>query len=145
MLGTVIKMMNRTYSELILLPTFEERFEYLKLSGSVGRETFGYNRYLNQVFYRSSEWRRFRRDVIARDSGCDLACEGFELYDSIVIHHINPITVDDVMNRSRLLFDLDNVICTSDGTHKAIHYGDITLIATRPTVRTKYDTCPWKQ
>lgn len=147
MQGTVIQMstMIKTYSELITLPTFEERFEYLKLEGSVGIDTFGYNRYLNQALYRSAEWKRLRRDIIIRDSGCDLGCEGFEIYGRVLIHHINPITVDDVIKRTPTIFDPDNLICVSHDTHNAIHYGDIGLLTIAPVERTKNDTCPWRR
>ena len=147
MRGTVIamSMMTKSYLEMIQLPTFEERYEYLKLGGLVGEETFGYDRYLNQVLYRSSEWKRFRRDIILRDNGCDLACDGYDIIGKILIHHINPITIDDIMNRSSCLFDPNNVISTSLNTHNAIHYGDAELLMTGPIERTKNDTCPWKQ
>ena len=134
----------RTYSELILLPTFEERFQYLKLGGTVGQITFGYERYLIQLLYGSDEWKRCRRKVIIRDLGCDLACEGYELQDKILIHHINPITVDDILQRNPRVFDLENLICTSHNTHNAIHYGDENLLLRAPIVRTKNDMCPWK-
>lgn len=134
----------RTYSELILLPTFEERFQYLKLGGTVGQITFGYERYLNQLLYSSDEWKRCRRKVIIRDLGCDLACEGYELQDKILIHHMNPITVDDILQRNPRVFDLENLICTSHNTHNAIHYGDESLLLRAPIIRTKNDMCPWK-
>lgn len=145
MQGMVNQMSIRTYSELILIPTFEERFEYLKLEGSVGLETFGYDRYLNQVLYRSTEWKRFRRDMIIRDCGLDLACDGYEIVGKIMLHHINPITVEDVIKRHSNIFDPDNVVCTSMNTHNAIHYGDAELLITDPIVRTKNDTCPWRR
>lgn len=134
----------RTYSELITIPTFEERFEYLQLKGSVGKDTFGYDRYLNQVLYRSSEWKRLRNQIIIRDGGCDLACDGYDIYDKVLIHHLNPITVEDVLARSRKVFDPDNLVCVSHKTHNAIHYGDVDLLATGPIIRTKNDTCPWR-
>ena len=147
MRGMVIamSMMTKSYLEMIQLPTFEERYEYLKLGGLVGEETFGYDRYLNQVLYRSPEWKRFRRDIILRDNGCDLACDGYDIIGKILIHHINPITIDDITNRSSCLFDPNNVISTSLNTHNAIHYGDAELLTTGPIERTKNDTCPWKQ
>lgn len=135
----------RTYSELITIPTFKERYEYLKLGGSVGIATFGFDRYLNQTLYRSPEWKRFRRDVILRDNGCDLACDGYDIYGKILIHHIDPLTKEDVLNRDPKIFDFDNVICTTLNTHNAIHYGDEELLVTEPIVRTQYDTCPWKR
>ena len=134
----------RTYSELITIPTFEERFEYLQLKGSVGKDTFGYDRYLNQVLYRSPEWKRLRNQIIIRDDGCDLACDGYDIYDKVLIHHLNPITVEDVLTRSRKVFDPDNLVCVSHNTHNAIHYGDVDLLATGPIIRTKNDTCPWR-
>lgn len=135
----------RTYSELITIPTFIERFRYLKLSGSVGIETFGYDRYLNQTLYRSYEWKRFRRDMILRDGGCDLACDDREIMGKILLHHIDPLTPKDVLERSWKIFDPENVICVSLDTHNAIHYGDENLLITDPIIRTKNDTCPWKR
>lgn len=136
----------KTYSELIKLPTYEERFEYLLLHGSVGVDTFGCNRYLNQMFYNSIPWRKFRRNIIIRDNGCDLASPGYEIQDKIVvIHHIQPLNVDDVLKNSSLLMDPDNVICVSQRTHRAIHYGDSSLLITAPKERTPNDTCPWKR
>ena len=140
-----MSMMNKSYLELIQIPTFQERYEYLKIGGRIGEETFGFDRYLNQTLYRSSEWKRFRRQIIIRDKGCDLGCEGYELYDKILIHHINPITIDDVLKRASCIFDPNNVICTSLNTHNAIHYGDSELLVTEPIERTKNDTCPWKK
>lgn len=143
----VITMKNsiRTYSELITIPTFEERFEYLKLNGSVGLETFGHDRYLNQILYNSPEWRRFRPEIIVRDNGCDLACEGYEIFGKILIHHINPITTQDILNRNPKVFDPENVITTVHNTHNAIHYGDKNLLITEPIERSRNDTCPWKK
>lgn len=135
----------RTYSEMVRLPTFLERYRYLKIGGQVGEETFGYDRYLNQTLYRSSEWRRFRRDIILRDNGCDLACEGYEIIGKILIHHINPITVRDIERRDSKIFDPENVISVTLNTHNAIHYGDESLLITEPLVRTPNDTCPWKR
>ena len=134
----------RAYSELITIPTFEERFEYLQLKGSVGKDTFGYDRYLNQVLYRSPEWKRLRNQIIIRDCGCDLACDGYDIYGKVLIHHLNPITVEDVLTRSRKVFDPDNLVCVSHSTHNAIHYGDVDLLVTGPIIRTKNDTCPWR-
>ena len=142
--GKVIQMSIRTYSELITLPTFEERFRYLQLGGKVGEDTFGHDRYLNQMFYTSDEWRRIRRDVIVRDNGCDLACEGYEIRGKIILHHINPLTHDDLINRREVLFDPENIICVTHNTHNAIHYGDESLLITGPVVRTRNDTCPWR-
>ena len=138
------RMNTKSYSELITIPTFEERFEYLQLKGSVGKDTFGYDRYLNQMLYRSPEWKKLRNQIIIRDCGCDLACEGYEIYGRILIHHLNPITVDDVLDRSRKVFDPNNLVCITHNTHNAIHYGDASLLVTGPIVRTKNDTCPWR-
>ena len=134
----------KTYSELIEIPSFLERFRYLKIGGQVGKETFGYERYLNQILYKSGEWRRFRRDIILRDHGCDLACEGFDIYGKIIVHHIDPITVEDVVNRNPKVFDPENAISTSLNTHNAIHYGDEYLLMIEPVERRPYDTCPWR-
>ena len=134
----------KSYSELIIIPTFEERYRYLRLEGKVGEETFGYDRYLNQILYNSREWRSFRDDIIIRDNGCDLGCEGFELHGRIIVHHINPITVEDVINRRPMVFDPENVICVSHNTHQAIHYGDESLLLLLPNARSKNDTCPWR-
>ena len=134
----------KTYSELILLPTFEERFKYLQLNGRVGDDTFGFDRYINQNFYRSAEWKRIRDFVIMRDNGCDLALEGYEIYGRILIHHMNPITVKDVELSTEHLMNPEYLICVTHNTHNAIHYGDEKLINKGPIVRTKNDTCPWK-
>ena len=134
----------RTYSELILLPTFEERFKYLQLNGRVGDDTFGFDRYINQNFYRSAEWKRIRDPIIIRDNGCDLALEGYEIYGRILIHHMNPITVKDVELSTEYLMNPEYLICVTHNTHNAIHYGDEKQIITGPIVRTKNDTCLWK-
>lgn len=135
----------RSYSELIALPTFEERFDYLRLDGKVAEETFGFRRWLNQKFYHSLEWLSFRDKVIVRDNGCDLGVEGFEIFSSILIHHINPITYEDIINRRSCVFDFDNVISTKHSTHNAIHYGDETQLLRLPVERRKNDTCPWRR
>lgn len=135
----------KTYNELIHIPTFEERYRYLRLSGSVGEETFGFRRWLNQEFYHSDEWKRFRDKIIIRDGGCDLAVDGFEIYSSIIIHHLNPITYDDILNRNPCVFDPNNVVCTKLSTHNAIHYGDEILLPKTPVERIKNDTCPWRR
>lgn len=136
----------KTYSELITLPTFEERYRYLKLSGEVGKETFGFDRWLNQVFYNSKEWRAFRRDIIVRDMGCDLGIEGREIGGRIFIHHIEPIKLDDILHRRiEVLMNPDNVICVSFETHNAIHYGDESLLILLPIERTPNDTCSWRK
>ena len=137
-------MIIRTYTELISLPTFEDRFEYLKLKGRVGEETFGFNRYLNQAFYKSEEWKSVRDQVILRDNGCDLAMEGREIREKILIHHMNPITKEDIINRSEFLLDPEFLICTIKNTHDAIHYGDEELLIKDPIQRRKNDTCPWR-
>lgn len=134
----------RTYSELITLPTFEERFRYLKLGGKVGEDTFGFDRYLNQVFYRSAKWKEIRDYVIIRDNGCDLGMEGHESHQRILVHHMNPITKEDVLRESEFLLDPEYMICTIKNTHDAIHYGDESLLITAPIERRKNDTCPWK-
>lgn len=133
----------RTYSELIKLPTFAERLEYLKLTGKVGEDTFGYDRYLNQNFYTNPVWKRVRRDVIVRDLACDLAIPGMELDKYIVVHHMNPITKEDILMHSERIIDPEYLICTSPETHKAIHYGF--LPQQEPVIRTKNDTCPWRK
>lgn len=137
--------MNRCYSELITLPTFIERFRYLKLDGSVGMDTFGHDRWLNQVLYRSAEWKRFRNGIIVRDNGCDLGDEDRPIFGKILIHHINPLTIEDVLNRDPKIFDEENVICTQLITHNAIHYGDESILYQEPITRKPNDTCPWKQ
>lgn len=135
----------KTYSELITLPTFEERYEYLRIGGRVGEETFGFDRYLNQTFYKSKEWLSIRDQVIARDNGCDLGIPGREIHGRILIHHMNPITVEDILNRSDLLLNPEYLICTVKNTHDAIHYGDENLLNKDPIERTKNDTCPWRR
>ena len=136
----------RTYSELITLRTFEERYRYLKLGGRVGEETFGFDRYLNQIFYKSPEWKSVRDFVIVRDHGCDLACPDREILGSrILVHHMNPISVDDILSRSQFLLDPEYLITTVKNTHDAIHYGDENLLFTGPIERTKNDTCPWRR
>lgn len=136
--------MIRRYSELIRIPTFQERFEYAKCGGSVGVETFGEKRYLNQTLYSSPEWRRVRRNVIIRDGGFDLAHEDYPIPRSIHIHHLNPITADDILERNPCLFDLENLVCVGFQTHNAIHYGSGSFSDRNPIVRSRNDTCPWK-
>lgn len=140
----VVTMIIKSYSKMLTFPTLEERFRYLELKGSVGKDTFGYDRYLNQILYHSGEWKSFRNDIIIRDNGCDLACEGHEIHKRILVHHINPITVEDVLNRSPKVFDPENVVCVSHITHNAIHYGDENLLMTAPVERSQNDTCPWR-
>lgn len=134
----------RTYSELITLPTFKERYEYLRIGGKVGEETFGFDRYLNQIFYKSKEWLDIRDEVIIRDNGCDLGIEGREIHSKILIHHMNPITVKDILERSDLLLNPEYLISTVKNTHDAIHYGDSSLLVKDPIERRKNDTCPWR-
>lgn len=140
-----MKKIIRSYEELITISSFEDRFEYLKLNGTVGKETFGFTRYINQNFYHSSEWLSFRGKVIIRDNGCDLGVLGYEIIGSIIIHHINPITYDDIVNMNDCVFDMNNVISTKLSTHNAIHYGDSNLLIKPLTERKKNDTCPWRQ
>lgn len=136
----------KTYSELILLPTFIERYRYLKLGGKVGAETFGFDRYMNQVFYRSQKWRSARDFVIVRDNGCDLGIEDREIYGTVIVHHMNPVTIKDLERESDNLFDPEFLISTVHNTHNAIHYGDESLLLiSEPIIRTKNDTCPWRQ
>lgn len=137
--------MIKTYSELISFKTFEERFRYLKLNGMVGEETFGFKRWLNQEFYHSEEWLRFRDKIIIRDEGCDLAVDGYEIFGSVIIHHLNPISYEDILNRNPCIFDPNNVVCTKLLTHNAIHYGDEGLLVGILPERRPNDTCPWKQ
>lgn len=136
--------MRRTYSELILLPTFNERYEYLKLDGKYLEPTFGGHRYLNQMFYQTPEWRTARRKAIVRDMGNDLGCEGWPIYGKIYVHHMNPITAKDILERSDALFDPENLICCSDATHTAITYGDWNVLPKEYKERKPGDTCPWK-
>ncbi len=136
--------MNKSYSELAVLKTFEERFEYLRLDGRVGEATFGFDRLFNQAFYRSPEWKAVRNTVILRDNGCDLGISGRDIFGRAVIHHINPITLDDLDRRSPKLFDPENLITTTNNTHNAIHYGDKELLTLDPIERVPNDTCPWR-
>ena len=135
----------RTYTELSQLQTFEERYEYLKLDGTVGEETFGFDRWINQRFYKDPEWLKVRDEVIVRDNGCDLGMPGREIYTRILVHHMNPITKEDILCRSEFLLNPEYLICTIKNTHDAIHYGDEGLLITAPVERTKYDTCPWRR
>lgn len=135
----------RTYSELIRFKTFEERFRYLKLNGRVGEETFGFDRWLNQRFYRDPEWLRVRDEVIIRDGGCDLAMPDREIRSRIIVHHMNPITKDDIVKRSEFLLNPEYLICTIKNTHDAIHFGDESLLFRNPVERRPNDMCPWKR
>lgn len=137
--------MIRTYSELSMLTSFKDRFRYLKLDGAIGEATFGFDRYLNQLFYRSQRWRKIRDEVIVRDFGCDLGIEGYEIYKYAMIHHMNPITEKDIQDESEYLLNPEYLITTTQRTHNAIHYGDEDLLLTIPVERTQNDTCPWRR
>lgn len=136
--------MIRTYSDLRSYKTFIDRYNYLKLRGSVGVETFGFDRYLNQTLYRSRRWRRVRDEVIIRDNGCDLGLDGYDIYDKIIIHHMNPLTIEDIENDVDDIYDPEFLICVSFMTHQAIHYGDESLLPKEPIERRPHDTCPWR-
>lgn len=140
-----MRMKIKTYSELITLPTFEERYRYLRLGGAVGVDTFGFDRMFNQRFYTSAEWRRVRDEVITRDNGCDLGVPDHEIFGKIIIHHINPISLDDLDRHSDFLLNPEYLITTMHTTHNAIHYGDEGLLVSAPVERRKNDTCPWKR
>lgn len=127
-----------------MIPTFEERFEYLKIGGRIGEQTFGSDRYYNQRFYRSAEWKRVRNEIILRDNGCDLGCPDRPIPGKIIIHHLNPIIIDDIDLGSEYLLNPDYLICVSHNTHNALHYGDTSLLPKDPVERRPYDTCPWK-
>lgn len=135
----------KTYSELATLPTFEERYQYLRLEGKVGADTFGFDRYLNQILYRSPRWKEARRFVILRDNGCDLGIEDREITGRLIVHHMNPITIEDIEKESDFLFNPEYLICTAHITHNAIHYGDESLLITEPIERKQNDTCPWRR
>lgn len=136
--------MIKTYSKVIKLKTFEERFKYLKLNGSVGDFTFNGHRMLNQILYHSDEWKRVRNEVIIRDNGCDLADPNRPIAKSVTIHHINPITIDDILERRQIVFDLENLICVSKRTHNDLHYGTEGFVLPTVVERRQYDTCPWR-
>ena len=137
--------MTRTYSELIQLGSFEERFNYLKLHGSVGHETFGFDRYLNQKFYKSAEWKHIRDIVIVRDMGCDMALRGHDIADRIIIHHMNPVSIEDLETNPSVLLDPEFLVCVSQETHNAIHYGDDNFLnKNKLEERTPNDTIPWR-
>lgn len=136
--------MVKCYSELIQIPTFEGRYEYLKLNGQVASETFGFDRWVNQKFYKSHEWKVCRRNIILRDNGCDLGLEGYELQNGIYIHHMNPMLPKDIIDAEEWILNPEYLICVSLNTHNAIHYGDINLLP-KLIIRTPNDTCPWKQ
>ena len=134
----------RTYSDLILLPTFKERFEYLRLDGVIGEDTFGFDRYLNQRFYHSREWKQLRDHIIVRDNGCDLGVDGYWIRGDVYIHHMNPISSRDIFGQTSILLNPEYMICVSRDTHNAIHYGNESLIDRDPIERKPNDTCPWK-
>lgn len=138
-------MIIRTYSELIKLSTFEERYNYLRLGGRVGEETFGFDRYLNQIFYKSDEWLSMRDEIIIRDHGCDLGIEGREIFGRILIHHMNPISIRDIIDRTDYLLNPEYLITTVKNTHDAIHYGNEESLILVPRERTRNDTCPWRK
>lgn len=141
-----MSMWIKSYSELSQLETFEERFEYLRLDGIVGKDTFGFDRIFNQKFYRSEEWKQVRDFVIVRDNGCDLGIEGHEIFGNrIIIHHMNPISIDDIRHSTRNLLDPEYLITTIHRTHNAIHYGDENQLIKAPIERVRNDTCPWRR
>lgn len=140
----LMKMIIKCYSDLKQIDSFKERFLYLKLRGIVGEETFGYDRYVNQQLYKSQKWRNTRRDIIIRDNGCDLGIDGYELDDYIIVHHMNPITLEDIEEERDIIFNPENLICCSSRTHKAIHFGDESLLPKEPIIRKPWDTCPWR-
>lgn len=134
----------KTYTELVSIPTFEERFRYLELEGLVGRETFGFDRYLNQKFYRSQEWKRVRQEVIVRDNGCDLGIEDRPIFGKIIIHHLNPMSIDDITQKQTWILDPEFLISTCKKTHDAIHYSDESILFVEPIERKPNDTCLWR-
>lgn len=136
--------MFKTYKELIRIDDYYDRYEYLRLRGLVGESTFGWHRYINQMLYRSRRWKTTRDKVIIRDNGCDLAHPDYEIADKIIVHHINPITLEDVEEEHECVFDLDNLICVSFASHNAIHYGDASLLPKLLIERRPGDTCPWR-
>jgi hypothetical protein len=138
-----MSMMIRSYSELRRYSTFEDRFDYLRLHGDVGRSTFGFDRYVNQKFYTSYEWKNARRNVIIRDNGCDLGIPGYEIHGGLYIHHMNPMTVDDIIHGESWIFDLEYLISTTHKTHNAIHFGDENLLPKVVTARSPSDTKLW--
>lgn len=139
-------MNDKSYSEMITMSEFDDRFRYAKLDGQVGMGTFGFDRYLNQQFYRSKEWKRLRDQIIIRDNGCDLGVPGHEISGKIYIHHLNPLSPEDITESTEKLFDPDNLVCVSAETHNAIHYGDESILENNKIVeRSPGDTCPWKR
>lgn len=143
---TMMKNTIKTYSELITFDSFEDRYDYLKLDGKVAHETFGAHRWLNQNLYTSSKWKRIRREILIRDNGCDLALEGYDIDGKVFIHHINPITIDDIRNDSYNLYDPENLVCVSKRTHDMLHYGNPgDRVYSSVIERTPNDTCPWRR
>ena len=138
------KIMIKTHRELLRFKTFEERYNYLRLSSSIGQPTFGYDRYLNQMLYGSQKWKRTRDNIIIRDDGCDLGDGGYRIHGRIIVHHMNPITIEDVEEDRDVVYDPDGLICTTHNTHNAIHYGDASLLPQLPNERRPNDTCPWR-
>lgn len=136
--------MKKSYTELCKLQTLEERFDYLNQGNVVGDETFGYDRYLNQKFYRTPEWKRVRRNVITRDEGCDMAHPDYPIGGRVIVHHLNAITPQMILDRDPALFDMDNLVCVSHETHEAITYGSKEMLPEDPVKRTPHDTCPWR-
>lgn len=134
----------RTYSELVKLQTLAERFDYLKLGGVIGEDTFGFERYLNQNFYRSAVWKRIRNEIIIRDNGCEMGLEDYPISGRIIIHHMNPVDSDDIIHQRDILLNPEFLICVGNQTHNAIHYGSIDLLPQDPIERKPNDTCPWK-
>ena len=139
-----IPMVLKTYSELKRLSSFIDRFRYLRMNSRVGEATFGFDRYINQMFYNSGEWKSIRNEIIIRDEGCDLGIKDREIFGTILIHHMNPISIEDIKGYSDILINPEYLICTVLDTHNAIHYGDENLLAKDPIIRTRNDTCPWK-
>lgn len=137
--------MIRTYRELLKLKTFMERYEYLRLGSTIGESTFGFDRYLNQLLYNSKRWKKTRDDIIIRDNGCDLGLEDYEIHSRIIVHHMNPITIDDVEFDRDILYDPEGLICTSNNTHNAVHFGDESLLPKPLVERRPNDTCPWRK
>ncbi len=135
--------MIKTYNEMMQYTSFEERYKYLRLYGFIGEDTFGFNRYINQSFYSSQDWKSVRSKVIIRDNGCDLGCSERPIYGPIQIHHITPVTLEQLENEDPLLFDLNNLVCTSIITHRAIHYGDEDSLIKDYVPRTPGDTKLW--
>lgn len=137
--------MNRSYTGMLRYETLFDRFEYLRLDGKVAEDTFGYSRYLNQALYCSLEWKKFRREVIIRDNGCIFGLEGYDIKSRLIVHHINPITLEQIEARDPMVFSMDNVVCVSNEMHQAIHYGNVNLLPQEPIERKPFDTCPWRK